>query len=113
MPVGMQPRGLSDMRREDYARAGQECGYDYVFVVSFSNGDHQINNHNYILFNTTSVRKNVWMRVRLVDVASGDYLYRNNIVAEGLTHNGTVGGRVMQRAVHKAMTEAMNDLDFE
>ena len=112
VPVGMQPRGLSDMRREDFVRAGRDCGYDYVFVVSFSNGESQIYKHDYILFNTNTVHKNVWMRVRFVDVASGDYLYRNNIVAAGKTHNGNVNGRVMERAVHKAMEEAMNDLDF-
>ena len=112
VPVGMQPRGLSDMRREDFVRAGRDCGYDYVFAVSFSNGDSQVYNHNHVLFNLNSVHKNVWMRVRFVDVASGDYLYRNNIVADGKTHNGNVNGRVMERAVYKAMEEAMNDLDF-
>ncbi len=112
VPVGMQPRGLADMRREDYVRAGRDCGYDYVFVVSFSNGDSQIYNHNHLIFNTNTVKKNVWMRVRFVDVSTGEYLYRNNIVTMGKTHNGRVNGRVMERAVRKGMEEAMNDLDF-
>ena len=112
MPVGNQPRGLSDMRREDYARAGRECGYDYVFVITLSNGKGRIDTHNFILFKTNTVHKNVWLRLRLVDTVSGNYVYRNDIPSEGKTHNGRIGGRVMERAVHKAMREALGDINI-
>lgn len=111
MPVGVQPRGLSDMRREDYVRVGRDCGYDYVLVISFSNGQSQVYKQDYVLFTTNSIQKNVWMRVRFLDMATGNYLYRNNIAASGKTHNGYVNGRVFERSVAKAMEEAMNDVE--
>lgn len=113
LPVGIQPRGLSDMRREDYVRAGRKCGYDYVFVITLANGRGTIDNHNFILFNTNTVHKNVWLRLRLVDVSTGDYLYRSDIPAAGKTHNGKINGRVMERAVYKAMAEAMDDISIQ
>ncbi len=112
LPVGMQPRGLADMRREDYVRAGQECGYDYVFVATLTLGQGRDDKHNFVVFNTVSNRQNAWLRLRFVDVSDGNYLYRNDIPVQGVTHNGSRTGRVYQRAVHKAMEEAMNDLDF-
>ena len=113
MPVGMQPRGLSDMRREDYVRAGRDCDYDYVFVMTFSNGKGKIATHDFILFESRTVHKNVWMRVRFVDVSTGDYLYRNDIVADGKTHNGSINGRVIERSVKKAVQEALDDLAID
>ena len=113
MPVGMQPRGLSDMQRMDYVRAGRECEYDYVFVLSFSNGKSKVYPHNFGLFNTHTIDKNVWLRIRLVDVNTGDYVYRNDIVAMGKTTNGHVNGRVIERSVQKAVKEALDDLALE
>ena len=110
MPVGNRPRGLADMRRMDYVRAGRECNYDYVFVLTLSNGKGKVYGHDYILFNTNTVTKNVWLRVRLIDVESGDYLYRNDIAASGKTHNGHINGRVLERSVANAMREAMDDI---
>ena len=113
MPVGMQPRGLSDMRRDDYVRAGRDCDYDYVFVMTFSNGKGRVNGHDFWYFQTNTVHKNVWMRVRFVDVSTGDYLYRNDIVTEGKTHNGFINGRVIERSVQKAVQEALDDLALD
>ena len=113
MPVGMQPRGLADMQRTDYVRAGRECDYDYVFVLSFSNGKSKVYPHNYFLFNTHTIDKNVWLRIRLVDVSTGDYVYRNDIVAMGTTSNGHVNGRVIERSVKNAVQEALDDLALE
>lgn len=110
LPVVNRPRGLSDMRCEDYVRAGRDCGYDYVFALTLTNGDGTVYNHEYILFNTRSVHKNVWLRVKMVDVAGGKYLYRNDIVTEGRASNGYANGRVMERAVDKAMREVMDDI---
>lgn len=110
MPVGNRPRGLADMRRMDYVRAGRECNYDYVFVLTLSNGKGKVYGHDYILFNTNTVTKNVWLRVRLIDVESGNYLYRNDIAASGKTHNGHINGRVLERSVANAMREAMDDI---
>lgn len=113
MPVGMQPRGIADMQRMDYVRAGRECEYDYVFVLSFSNGKAKVYPHNFGLFNTHTIDKNVWLRIRLVDVNTGDYVYRNDIVAMGKTTNGHVNGRVIERSVQKAVKEALDDLALE
>ncbi len=113
MPVGMQPRGLSDMRCADYVRAGQECDYDYVFAMTFYNGKGRVYNHDFVLFNTSSIHKNVWMCVRFVDVANREYMYRNDIVTEGKTHNGHINGRVIERSVKKAVQEAMDDIAID
>jgi len=110
MPVGNRPRGLADMRRMDYVRAGRECNYDYVFVLTLSNGKGKIYGHDFLVMNTNTVTKNVWLRVRLVDVKSGDYIYRNDIAARGETHNGHINGRVLERSVANAMKEAMDDI---
>ena len=110
IPVGNRPRGIADMRRSDFVRAGRECGYDYVFVLTMSNGKGRTYGHEYLITSANSVTKNVWLRVRLVDVNSGNYLYRNDIPAMGKTHNGYINGRVLERAVAKAMEEAMDDI---
>ncbi len=112
LPVAMQPRGLADMRREDFVRAGHECGYDYVFVATLTQGKGRDARHNFVLFNSVTNYQNVWLRLRFVDVQSGDYLYRNDIAVQGKAHNGSRTGRVYQRAVHKAMQEAMNDIEI-
>ncbi len=113
MPVGMQPRGLADMQRMDYVRAGRECNYDYVFVLSFSNGKAIKYYHDFVLFETHTVEKNIWLCIRLVDVNTGDYVYCNDIVTKGKTHNGYINGRVIERSVQKAMQEAMDDISLD
>ena len=112
MPVRIQPRGIADLRREDYVRAGRECDYDYVFVATLTNGAAVDTKHNFILFNSITNHKNVWLRLRFVDTDSGDYLYRNDIAVQGEAHNGSRdSGRILQRAVREAMREAMDDID--
>lgn len=113
MAVGLQPRGLADMRKSDYVAVGRELGYDYVFVVTMSNGMSENDKHNFVVFNSTSNHKNVWLRVRFVDVANNAYLYRNDIPAQGETHNGTINGRILERSIEKAMKEAMDDIAVE
>ena len=110
IPVGNRPRNLADMRRMDYVRAGRECNYDYVFVLTMSNGKGKIYNHDFLVTGSNTVTKNIWLRVRLVDVKSGNYLYRNDIPAMGKTHNGHINGKVLERSVAKAMQEAMDDI---
>lgn len=110
MPVGNRPRGLADMRRADYVRAGRECGYDYVFVLTLSSGKGRVYGHSYVVASGNTVTSNTWLRVRLIDVDSGNYLYRNDIAAMGKTHNGHINGRVLERSVAKAMQEAMDDI---
>ena len=117
MPVGIQPRGFADMRREDFVNAGRAYGYDYVFVVTMNVGLLKHEEHGYIVFDSTTNKGNVWVRVRLVDVANGNYAYRNDIVTSGKTHGtrlsgGGVNGRLMEKAVNQAMNEAMNDIDI-
>ena len=105
------------MRREDFVNAGRAYGYDYVFVVTMNVGLLKHEEHGYIVFDSTTNKGNVWVRVRLVDVANGNYAYRNDIVTSGKTHGtrlsgGGVNGRLMEKAVNQAMNEAMNDIDI-
>ena len=111
VPVRMQPRGMADLRREDYVRAGRECDYDYVFVATLTNGAAVDTKHNFVLFNSITNHKNIWLRLRFVDMESGDYLYRNDIAVQGEAHNGSRdSGRILQRAVREAMKEALDDI---
>lgn len=110
--VGMQPRGMADLRREDYVRAGRACDYDYVFVATLTNGEAMDERHNFVLFNSVTNHKNLWLRLRFVDMDSGNYLYRNDIAVQGETHNGSRDSdRILQRAVRKAMREALDDIE--
>ena len=112
VPVRIQPRGIADLRREDYVRAGRECDYDFVFVATLTNGAAVDTKHNFVLFNSITNHKNVWLRLRFVDTSSGDYLYRNDIAVEGEAHNGSRdSGRILQRAVREAMKEALADIE--
>ena len=118
MPVGIQPRGFADLRREDFVEVGRKYGYDYLFVVTMNVGMLKHEKHGFVLFNSTTNKGNIWVRVRLVDVNKGDYAYRNDIVTAGSTHGSNfsgsgVNGRLMEKAVDKAMTEAMNDIAIE
>lgn len=113
LPVGRQPRGMADLRREDYVRAGRECDYDYVFVATFSNGEYAEERHWWVLYNSTTRKKDVWLRLRFVDVDSGEYLYRNDIVAQGETGGSSGKSRMMQYAVREAMKEALADIDVK
>ena len=117
MPVGIQPRGFADLRREDFVNAGRELGYDYLFVITMNVGMLKHEKHGYVFFDSTTNKGNVWVRVRLVDVASGNYAYRNDIVTAGETHGarssgGGVNGRLMEKAVYQAMLEAMDDIEI-
>ena len=116
MPVGIQPRGFADLRREDFVEAGRKYGYDYLFVVTMNVGMIKHEKHGFILFDSTTNKGNIWVRVRLVDVAKGEYAYRNDIVTPGETHGtrfsgGGSNGRLMEKAVRQAITEAMNDIE--
>ncbi len=108
-----KPRGLADVRRSDYVRAGRDCDYDYVFVASFTHGFYREEFHNWVLFQSVTKKKNIWLRLRFVDTASGDYVYRNDLVMTGEV--GTYSGRprLYQRAVRNAMREAMDDLEVD
>ena len=114
VPVRIQPRGMADLKREDYVRAGRECEYDYVFVATLTNGAAVDTKHNFVLFNSITNHKNIWLRLRFVDTDSGDYLYRNDIAVQGETHNGSRdSGRILQRAVREAMHEALDDIEVK
>lgn len=113
MPVPNRPRGLADMRKEDYAQVGRELGYDYVFVFTMSNGKAENEKHNFVVFNSVTNHKNVWLRLKFIDTANNTYLYRNDIAAQGEAHNGSFGGKILERSVEKAMQEAMDDLTVE
>ena len=117
-----QPLGISNLHRRDYVRAGRECGYDYIFLATFSNGLTREEGHQWVVFEQDTRKHDVWLRMRFVDMESGDYLYRNDIVMQGETAGG---GRVLifpfvygsghpraqQTAVRKALEEALKDIE--
>ncbi len=113
IPVGHRPRGLADMRLNDYVDAGRKCGYDYVFVLTMNLGEQRKYQHGLIpllpITHHTS-KQNVWVRARFVDVKDGEYLYRNDLSATGKTHNGHFNGRVYEESVKIAVEEIMDDI---
>lgn len=114
MPVGNRPRGLSDMRLEDYVNAGRSLSYDYVFVITMSLG-HQVKYQRGFLpfFTTHTSEQNIWVRARFVDVKKGKYLYRNDLTAKGKTHNGHFNGRIYDNSVNEIMQEFMDDITVD
>ena len=103
-----QPRGIADFGRNELVTAGRACNYNYVLLITLSEGNDHKYSHDPFGVHTTD--SNIWLRIRFVDVASGDYLYRNDIVTSGKTHNGHVNGRVFEDSVANGMKEAMNDI---
>ena len=85
-----------------------DIGKEEYYCIS--NGNLYLRGRTDSKFNTNTVTKNVWLRVRLIDVNSGNYLYRNDIATSGKTHNGHINGRVLERSVADAMQEAMDDI---
>ena len=113
MPVGIRPRGLADMRCEDYVRVGREFGYDYAFVITLNKGQSTSYHHNYFLFTQKTNTDSVWLRMRFVDMTNGNYLYRNDIAAKAKRHNGWTETRSLASSVGKALTEALNDIEVD
>ena len=113
MPVGMRPRGLADMRCEDFVRAGREFNYDYVLMFTISNGEEDYAGWHFGPFGTNTSRQNIWLRVRFVDVAGGKYIYRNDILAQGKTHSGWRNRRIYRKAIDAAITEALDDIEVD
>ncbi len=113
MPVGNQPRGLSDMRLMDYVNAGRKYDYDYVFVMTMNLGERVRYGHSLLPLlpiRTHTNKQNVWVRARFVDVKDGSYVYRNDVVAMGKKHNGFFNGRVFEDGVRLAVEEILNDI---
>lgn len=122
-----QPLGISNLHRRDYVRAGRECGYDYIFLATFNNGLTRDERHQWVLFEQDTRKHNVWLRMRFVDMESGDYLYRNDIVMQGETAGkgkvlidpfnlvpfwyGSGHSRAQKMAVGKALEEALKDIE--
>jgi hypothetical protein len=106
-----QPNNISYVSRSDFVRAGRECDYDYIFAVTVSHGNYYEESHNFVVYNSKTYKKSVWLRVRFVDLASGDYLYRRDIVAYGETGGvGTGRARKYQWGVREAMKEVLDDI---
>lgn len=113
LPIhGFRPTGIAYMTLDDFIRAGRECAYDYIFLTTFSEGGYDVEKHNFIVYHSATRKKNVWMRIRFVDVNAGEYLYRNDIVTQGKTGGPTGKPRMMQMPVRAAMEEALNDLEI-
>lgn len=113
VPVGHRPRGLADMRLNDYVDAGRHLGYDYVFILTMNLGERTKYQHGLIPFlpitHHTS-KQNVWVRARFVDIKDGEYVYRNDLPAMGKTHNGHFNGRIFEDSVRIAVEEIMDDI---
>ena len=111
MVVVNRPRGLADMRLSDYVNAGRKLDYDYVLVLTMSLGEQeQYNRGVWPIFETHTSKQNIWLRARFVDVKEGSYVYRNDLVAKGKTHNGHFNGRLYERSVAQAVQEMLNDV---
>ncbi len=108
-------RDVSGLKCADYVRAGQECNYDYVFAITFHTSNGKTSPHGLVSLDTNNIYKNVWTCVRFVDVANGEYMYRNDIVTRGNTHNSFsyISGHVLEHAVKKAVQEAMDDIAID
>lgn len=108
-----QPNNLSYVTREDFIRAGRDCDYDFIFAVTVSHGGYYQESHNFIIYSSTTYKKMVWLRVRFVDVANGNYLYRRDIVAYGKTGGHRGRARIFQQGVREAMREALDDIEVK
>lgn len=125
MPAeGEKPRDFADLRLRDYVDAGRENDYDYVLALALDFGGRNISvEHDHIVYTNKTLRQNVWLRVRLIDVAREKYAYRNNIILQGKVHNTTTilgiplspvrgfNGPLFERAVHNALAEALRDIE--
>lgn len=123
--IGKKPRGFADLQLRDYVDAGREHNYDYVLALAMDFGGRNVSEgHSWFLFENQTLRQNVWLRVRLVDVAREKYAYRNDIVLQGKVHNTTsvlgilpvrrtrgFNGPLFERAVHNALAEALRDIE--
>lgn len=101
--------GAKTVSLEDIVKAGSECNYDYVFMLTMSHAGYVTWKENIVNDTTTH---DVWLHVRFVDVNNGTYLYRNDIAARGKVHNGYLNGRLFERSVHNGVKEAMNDINI-
>lgn len=121
---GKRPRGFADLQLRDYVDAGREQRYDYVLALALDFGGRNISNyHDFVLFGSKTLRQNVWLRVRLVDVARERYAYRNDIVLQGKVHGSVkilgipvtrtrgFNGPLFEKAVHNALAEALRDIE--
>ena len=108
---GRQPNNISYVSREDFVRAGRACDYDYIFAVTISHGDSSYaETHNFIIYQSVTRKKSVWLRVRFVDMASGNYLYRRDVAAYGETGGHRGRARIYSQGVREAMKEVMDDI---
>ncbi len=106
-----QPNNISYVSRSDFVRAGRECDYDYIFAVTVSHGNYYEESHNFVVYKSKTYKKSVWLRVRFVDLDSGNYLYRRDVVAYGETGGaGTGRARKYQWGVREAMKEVLDDI---
>lgn len=119
-----RPRGFADLQLRDYVDAGRECSYDYVLALALDFGGRNISNyHDFVLFKSKTLRQNVWLRVRLVDVARERYAYRDDIVLQGKVHGSVkilgipvtrtrgFNGPLFEKAVHNALYEALRNIE--
>lgn len=107
-----EPRGLADLVCADYVDAGRAGGYDYIFALTLNDGTvTKVEEHSFVVYHSTTIKHNVSVRVRLVDVNAGNYAYRNNLTVEGKEHNNV--GSLVKRGVAKIMKEAMNDIEIK
>lgn len=105
------PRGFADLVLKDYVDVGRAGKYDYIFALTLNNGNvAKVEEHNFIVYHSTTIKQSINVRVRLVDVNAGNYAYRNDMSVEGKEHNAM--GSLVKRSVARIMQEAMNDIEI-
>ena len=105
-----EPNNISYISRQDFVRAGRLCDYDYIFAVTVSHGGYYSEAHDFIIYKSITRKKSIWLRVRFVDMKTGDYLYRRDVVAYGETGGARGRARIYSEGVREAMKEVMDDI---
>jgi len=70
---------LDQLKREDYVKAGEKFGYDYIVVLPFYATSSEFVDGPW----SSSYRVNVTLRARIVDVKAKEYIYRQDQVEKG------------------------------
>lgn len=94
---------LDQLKREDFVSIGKKYGYDYVIVLPFYSNSYEYTGGAW----STSFRVNITLKARVVDVNTGEYLYRMDIVEKGAT-SATFGNPSYSRAQRNGIGECVD-----
>lgn len=103
---------IDRLKRVDYVSVGKKYGYDYVLILPFYAGslDHATG-----LFSST-FRTNITLKARVLDVNTGEYIYRMDIVEKGSSGSTILGSasylRAQKLAVGKCLDTFLTELSI-